>query len=58
MQYLIKNIQWETDWERVALPTELTIQTDADDANLAHEVCDILSDTFGWLVISFEIHPV
>ena len=57
-KYLIQNIQWDTDGEPVALPTELTLQTDADDANLSHEISDILSDTFGWLVVSFEIHLV
>lgn len=56
--YLIKKIVWDTDGETVPLPTELTLQTDADDANLAHEICDTLSDEFGWLVVSFEIHPV
>ena len=49
---LVTNIKWETDGEEVDLPTEVEVDDDflSDD-----EIADYLSDTYGWLVISFAL---
>ena len=46
----IFNIDWETDGYDVDLPKEVTIESMEEDM-----IADYLSDTYGWLVNSFEI---
>lgn len=46
-------IVWETDGEEVNLPTEVEIPTEIEDDDDA--IADYLSDTYGWLVISFSL---
>lgn len=46
----IFNIDWETDGYDVDLPNEVTIESMEEDM-----IADYLSDTYGWLVNSFEI---
>lgn len=48
---LVSNIKWETDGEVVGLPTEVEVADGLDDDQIA----DYLSDTYGWLVISFAL---
>lgn len=48
---LVTNIKWETDGEIVDLPTEVEVDNDMDD----DEIADYLSDTYGWLVNSFAL---
>jgi len=50
----IKNITWETDGEEVDLPTEVDLPNgiEPDDYDAIN---DYLSDTYGWLVIDYQI---
>ena len=48
---LVSNIKWETDGKVVNLPSEVEVADNLSD----EEVADYLSDTYGWLVISYEI---
>ena len=47
----VTNIIWETDGFEVDLPTEVEVENDLDDDAIA----GYLSDTYGWLVISFSL---
>jgi len=47
----IQNIKWDTDKEKVELPTMVQVPNELAD----YEIADYLSDRFGWLVISFDI---
>lgn len=47
----VTDIIWETDGEVVDLPSEVEV----DDDVLEDEIADYLSDTYGWLVESFSI---
>lgn len=47
----VTDIIWETDGEVVDLPSEVEV----DDDMLDDEVADYLSDTYGWLVDSFSL---
>ena len=47
----VSNIKWETDGENVDLPTEVEVDDNLED----DEVADYLSDTYGWLVESFSL---
>lgn len=47
----VTDIIWETDGEVVDLPSEVEV----DDDMLDDEVADYLSDTYGWLVESFSL---
>jgi hypothetical protein len=46
-------IIWETDGEEIDLPTEVEIPTDIE--NDEDAIADYLSDTYGWLVITFSL---
>ena len=48
---LVSNIEWETDGEIVSLPTEVEVDDNMSD----DEVADYLSDTYGWLVNGFSL---
>ena len=53
----IANITWETDGlepEELGLPTEVELPKDVD-ANDDDAINDFLSDTYGWLVIDWQI---
>lgn len=47
----VSNIKWETDGEVVDLPTEVEVNDDLSD----DEIADYLSDTYGWLVNGFSL---
>jgi hypothetical protein len=47
----VTNIKWETDGEVVDLPTEVDVNDDLSD----DEIADYLSDTYGWLVEGFSL---
>lgn len=47
------NIVWDTDGEAVELPVEVEMQCDPD-LDVAEDGADVLSDTYGWCVESFE----
>ena len=47
----VSDIIWETDGEEVDLPTEVEVDDNMSD----DEITDYLSDTYGWLVISFAL---
>jgi hypothetical protein len=47
----VTDIIWETDGEVVDLPSEVEV----DDDMLDDEIADYLSDTYGWLVDSFSL---
>ena len=51
--YRAYNINWDTDGEKVDLPSELNIALD-DDADIAVEGSDALSDKIGWCVNHFD----
>lgn len=44
------NVVWETDGEKIDLPTEVDLPNNIDEESIA----DYLSDKYGWLVLSFE----
>lgn len=46
---LASDIIWETDGYDVELPTEVEVDDNMSD----DEVCDYLSDKYGYLVVSF-----
>lgn len=48
---IVSDIIWETDGEEVDLPTEVEVDDNMSD----DEITDYLSDTYGWLVISFAL---
>ena len=48
---IVSNIKWETDGEVVELPTEVEVDDNMSD----DEIADYLSDTYGWLVDSFAL---
>ena len=47
----VNDIKWETDGEVVDLPTEVEVDDDLDE----DEIADYLSDEYGWLVESFAL---
>ena len=47
----VTNIKWETDGEVVDLPTEVEVDDNLSD----DEVADFLSDEYGWLVNGFSL---
>ena len=47
----VTDLIWETDGEVVDLPSEVEV----DDDMLDDEIADYLSDTYGWLVDSFSL---
>lgn len=48
---LVTDIKWETDGEIVSLPTEVEVDDNMSD----DEIADYLSDTYGWLVNGFSL---
>ena len=48
---LVTDIKWETDGEIVDLPTQVEVDDNMDD----DEIADYLSDTYGWLVNGFAL---
>jgi hypothetical protein len=46
------DIIWETDGKEIDLPTEVEIPSNIEDDDA---ICDYLSDTYGFLVISFAL---
>ena len=46
---LVTYIKWKTDGEVVDLPTEVEVDDNLSD----DEICDYLSDIYGWLVDCF-----
>ena len=48
---IVSSIKWETDGYEVNLPTEVEVEDEMSD----DEIADFLSDTYGWLVISFSL---
>ena len=48
---IVSDIIWETDGKEIDLPTEVEVDDDLSD----DEIADYLSDTYGWLVISFAL---
>jgi hypothetical protein len=47
----VTDIKWETDGEVVNLPTEVEVDDNMSD----DEIADFLSDTYGWLVNGFAL---
>ena len=47
----VTDIKWVTDGEVVELPTEVEVDDDLSD----DEIADYLSDTYGWLVDGFAL---
>ena len=48
---LVTDIKWETDGEIVSLPTEVEVDDNMSD----DEIADYLSDEYGWLVNGFSL---
>jgi hypothetical protein len=48
---IVTDIIWVTDGEVVELPTEVEVNDDLSD----DEIADYLSDTYGWLVDGFSL---
>jgi len=51
--YRVYDIDWDTDGEKVDLPTEFRLSL-PDDVDVALEGADALSDKIGWCVNSFN----
>jgi hypothetical protein len=49
---LVTDIVWDTDGEKVELPTEVEIPNDIEE----DEIADYLSDEYGWCVESFNVN--
>ena len=48
---IVSDMKWETDGEVVDLPTDVEVDDDLDE----DEIADYLSDEYGWLVESFAL---
>lgn len=55
MKIRIFNIQWETDGEKVDLPTEIESEVEAIDEDA---ISEWLSDTYGWHHNGFEFEVI
>jgi hypothetical protein len=64
MKYRLSNIVWDMTCdgeaasftaEQLGLPSEMVVECDGD---IAAEGADILSDKWGWCVISFDFEQV
>ncbi len=62
---IVSNIEWDTDGERVNLPTKVIIRRpspelleDAENGGYDDLVCDYLSDRFGWCICGFAVDVV
>lgn len=53
MKVRFYNIVWDTDGESVSLPTEVTLEVEAD-INVEYDGADVLSDKYGYCVHSFD----
>jgi hypothetical protein len=54
--YLLTHIEWDTDGadpEELGLPSQLTINGDGEGIDNSSEISNLLSDKYGWAVISF-----
>jgi hypothetical protein len=47
----VSDIKWQTDGETIDLPSEVEVNDNMSD----DEIADYLSDTYGWLVESFSL---
>lgn len=47
----VSDIKWETDGETIDLPSEVEVNDNISD----DEIADYLSDKYGWLVESFSL---
>ena len=47
----VSNIKWETDGQEVNLPSEVEVEDNMSD----YEIADYLSDTYGYLVEEFSV---
>lgn len=47
----VSDIKWETDGEAINLPSEVEVNDNMSD----EEIADYLSDKYGWLVESFSL---
>lgn len=47
------NIEWDTDGEKVDLPSEITFEVD-DDFDVENKGADLLSDNLGWCIRTFN----
>lgn len=57
--YKCTNIKWDTDGQKVALPTNVLVETDPQDvADDDGHLADVLSDEFGWCVSSLDAEPL
>lgn len=48
------NIDYDTDGEKVDLPSELTIEVEDDEIDPSNEGADLISDETGWCVNHFD----
>lgn len=58
MKLKVTDIEWETDGEKDDLPSEVTIDAEAENIDLddvSAGVADWLSDRYGWLVKGFSV---
>jgi hypothetical protein len=55
--FKVTDIEWDTDGEDVDLPTETILHSDTDSID-DDEVVDILSGTYGWCVLSFNVNSI
>lgn len=53
MKVKVFGIVWDTDGEDVDLPSEVTLEV-SEDTDLENEIADILSDKYGWCVLSVD----
>lgn len=59
MKVRFLNIVWDTDGEQVDLPTDVTLDTDLEnEEDVQYRGADVLSDTYGWCVESFNYEIV
>jgi hypothetical protein len=55
--YHLYNIKYDTDGEKVKLPTEALVMVEESE-DIAETGADIISDNTDWLVVSFKFKEV
>lgn len=53
MRVRLSEIVWDTEGASVELPQEVVVQVE-DDFDVVEDAADLLSDMFGWCVVSLQ----
>jgi len=56
-RYKATNIDWDTDGEKIDLPTEVTFEMENDD-NPSIDGANVISDKIGFCINSFDFEEI